>query len=246
MSTLPTDYPGSGGWRAGLYRDRTKLYPDIPFLAAEKYTVKPSGCTFRKAASTPAAAEVQSLASSGASAGTFTLAFEGSTTTPLAFNATAAAVQAALQALPTVGVGGITAAGGPANTTAITLTFAGTLATRDQPLLVLDKTGLTGGGAAVVTETTRGAIAGVSQIKKGTFCIPDLTNVGYYKPWVTGDAIDDNANGISGYLMESINVADGDVTEGILIQGVVRKFRVTPSPVPAAITTACAGRIIHV
>jgi hypothetical protein len=43
--------------------------------------------------------------------------------------------------------------------------------------------------------------------------------------------------------MESINVAFGDVTEGLLINGSVLKARVQPNPVPANIRTACAGRI---
>src|SRR5438045_2411737 len=50
------------------------------------------------------AAEVQSLAKSGTlSSGTFQLLFDGQYTTALNYNATAAQVQAALQALPNIG-----------------------------------------------------------------------------------------------------------------------------------------------
>jgi hypothetical protein len=241
------DYPGSGGWRASTYRDRTRLDPDIPFLASQNYTVKRTGATFKKTAATAAGtAEVQTLAASAATAGTFTLTFDGQTTAPLPYTATAAAIQAALQALSNVGVGGITATGGPANTTNVVLTFAGPLATGNQSLLVLDKSLLTGGGAAAVTETTRGAYQYVSEIRKGTFVVYDPANPGYYKVWVTGDAITlDGSVPPPGYLMESINVADGDVTEGILIEGSVLINRLQPNPHAAAITTAMGSRISY-
>ena len=240
-------YPGSGGWRAKNWRDGTRLLDDIPFLASEKYTVKRSGATFKQAASSAAANEVQTLASSGASAGTFTLTYDGQTTAAIAYNATAATVVQALQALANVGVGNVSATGGPAQSTNIVFTFIGELAARDVPLITINKAGLTGAGAGIVTQTTKGSPAGVSEIKRGTFCIPDTANPGYYKPWVTGDTIsnDPAVQSVSGYLMEAINVADGDVTEGLLIQGSVLAARVTPSPVPAAILTATAGRIIH-
>jgi DNA-binding beta-propeller fold protein YncE len=54
---------------------------------------------------TPAEAEVQWV--NPPSSGTFTLAFEGQTTTPLPFNASAAEYQEALEALPTVGSGNV-------------------------------------------------------------------------------------------------------------------------------------------
>lgn len=238
------DYPGSGGWRAGTVRDRTRIGPDIPFLASEKYIVKRSGATFKKQTPTAAVAEVQTLVASAATAGTFTLTFNGETTAPLAFNATAATVQAALQALTAIGAGGILATGGPAQTANIVLTFAGPLAEGDQPLITINKTGLTGGAAAAVNETTRGKWAGVVEIRKGTFVHPDSVNVGYYKAWATGETIiTDGTVGPPGFVMESINVADGDVTEGLLIQGSVLAARVQPQPLPAAVLTAITGRI---
>lgn len=247
MTVGLTDYPGSGGWRASTYRDRTRISEDIPFLASEKYTVKRSGATFKKSAGTgTGTAEVQTLASSAATAGSFTLTFNGQTTTALAYTATAAQVQAALQALSTIGVGGATVTGGPANTTNLVITFAGTLGTGNQPLIVLDKSGLTGGSAAAITETTRGQLPYTSEIKKGTFVVYDSANPGYYKVWATGDTIAlDGSTPPPGYLMESINVADGDVTEGILIEGSVLINRVQPNPHPSAITTAMASRVIY-
>lgn len=244
-------YASSGGWRAGLVRDRLTLGPDIPFLGSQRYTVKPSGATFKKTAAASDVNEVQTLASSGATAGTFTLSFGNyglqnpvgyvTTTAPLAYTATAAQVLTALQGLDSIGVGNVAVTGGPANTTALVITFQGRLAAQDLGLIQIDKSGLTGGAAAAISETTRGAKQGFSVIKRGTFVHPDTVNVGYYKPFATGDSI---VTDMSGFLMESINVADGDVTEGLMIQGVVRRLRVFPQPVPAAITTACAGRIL--
>ena len=49
--------------------------------------------------------------------GTFTLTFEGDTTGPIPFDATAAQVQAALEALPNIGPGNAETTLGPVNTT---------------------------------------------------------------------------------------------------------------------------------
>lgn len=106
--------------------------------------------------------EVQSIPSSGASAGTFTLSYKGATTAPITFSATAAAVQTALQALSTVGSGNMTVTGGPANTTALVITGAGTLAGQPLDLIVVDKTGLTGAGTMTVTRTTAGVAQSIN------------------------------------------------------------------------------------
>jgi hypothetical protein len=236
---------GSGGWRTNTVRDKTTLGPDIPFLASEKYTVKRSGATFKKASSTAAVNEVQTLTASDASAGDFTLSFGGYTTAALDWDATAAEIQTALQALPSIGVGGATTTGGPAQTTDVVITFAGANAGQNQQLITIDKTGLTAGDDAAVTETTRGNPAGVSEIKKGTFVHPDVANAGYYKAWVSGDTIiTDGSVDPPGFLMETINVGDGDVAEGVVIGGSVLVARVQPNPLHADILTAIAGRFI--
>jgi hypothetical protein len=116
---------------------------------------KLTGSTLTQAA-IAGASEVQSLSSSGASAGTFTLTFKGQTTAPIAFGAINSAVQSAIQALSTVGSGNVTVSGGPANTTALVFTFAGTLANLPQPMIQIDKTGLTGATGGVFTQTTAG------------------------------------------------------------------------------------------
>jgi hypothetical protein len=76
---------------------------------------------------------VSAHATTPATAGTFTLTFNGETTAAIAFNATAAAVQAAIEALGSVDVGDVTvAATAGANlgvaAAVVTITFGGNLA----------------------------------------------------------------------------------------------------------------------
>jgi hypothetical protein len=85
--------------------------------------------------------EVQSI--SGTASGSFTLSFDGATTTSLATNAAAATIQAALEALPNIGTGGVACSGG-ALPTAVTVTFSGPLvAGRNVPILTV-QSGITG------------------------------------------------------------------------------------------------------
>lgn len=101
-------------------------------------------------------AETQTLTKAGTiSGGTFTLSFEGEVTDDIAFDATSADVQAALEALSTVRPGGVTVTGGPLNTGPFTVAFKGF--SGDLPALVVDATNLTGTGAGVtVAEGTKG------------------------------------------------------------------------------------------
>ncbi len=98
--------------------------------------------------------EVQTL-TVDATGGTFTLTFAGQTTAAIASEATAAAVEAALEALSNVAPGDVTvtgAAGGP-----YTITFGGDLANTNVAAITTDATALTGGaGTAVVTTGTAG------------------------------------------------------------------------------------------
>lgn len=87
-----------------------------------------------------------------ASSGTFTLTFAGATTSALAFNATAAAVQAALEALSSVGAGNVAVSG------AYSVAFTNRLGLYPMPLLTADGSGLAGGTVSVQT-TTAGVAA---------------------------------------------------------------------------------------
>jgi hypothetical protein len=100
--------------------------------------------------------EVQTATKSGTiSGGTFTLTWEGATTSALAYNASTATVQAALEGLSTIGTGNITVGGSALSSGNMTFTFTGDLAGTDVSLIVLNSS-LTGGGSAPITQTTQG------------------------------------------------------------------------------------------
>ena len=95
--------------------------------------------------------EVQTITeASGTSGGTFTLSFNGPTTPPILYNATAAQIQAALRALSTINtvtVSGST--GGP-----YTVTWSGTQGSAKQNLLIADGSQLTGATTSLITIAT--------------------------------------------------------------------------------------------
>jgi hypothetical protein len=87
-----------------------------------------------------------------ATGGTFTLSFSGQTTAAIAFDATPAAVQTALEGLSNIGAGGVIVtgnAGGP-----WTVEFAGTLADTDVAQMTGNATNLTGTPRSVTVATT--------------------------------------------------------------------------------------------
>jgi len=84
-----------------------------------------------------------------------------STSWALAYNATAAQVKAALEALPNIGVGNVDVTGGALPGTALTITFRGTLTKRDVPNLIATSS-LTGGATPAITITTVDGKAGTT------------------------------------------------------------------------------------
>jgi PKD repeat protein len=89
--------------------------------------------------------EQQVVRTTNATGGTFTLSFKGQTTAPLPFNATGAQIDAALEALSTVGANNIQTSGA-ANASAgnVNVFFRRALSRTDQPLMTADGSGLTG------------------------------------------------------------------------------------------------------
>jgi hypothetical protein len=102
-----------------------------------------------------ARSEVQSLGIVGASSGTFTLTFTGFTTSALAYNASAATVQAALRALDPFAGGNVTCTGGPLSTATITVTYSGLYASAPVPLLQGTSVSLNAGFISIA-QTTEG------------------------------------------------------------------------------------------
>jgi hypothetical protein len=90
--------------------------------------------------------------------GTFTLSYAGQTTAGIAWNATAAAVKSALEALTTIGTGNVGVTGGPAPGTAFVVTFRADLGITDVALMTASAASLTGGTspAVGVAQTTAG------------------------------------------------------------------------------------------
>lgn len=103
------------------------------------------------------ASEVQTI-TVDATGGTFTITFNGETTTAIAEAATAATVQAAMEVLSSIDPGDVTVtgdAGGP-----FTFTFAGQYLGENVPVMTTNAGSLTGGaGTAVVATTTAGGSA---------------------------------------------------------------------------------------
>jgi hypothetical protein len=238
----------SGGFTAGITKTYDQVHAEASFLASEVYRMKRSGITLDASVVTadvdgnkilkagtfvaqitasgkygpyrPSVNEVQTVTiTGGPTGGTFTLTFNGATTDPLPYNATAAQVQSALWALSTIGdedVWVTGAAGGP-----FTVTFRGALAGTDVAALTSANT-FTGGttpGVTVATTTAGGAGA------------------------APADGRQTPSDDTSGYLMESVNLRAGDVVCGLMISGSVLSARVFPAP-DATIKAAVKGRII--
>ena len=112
-------------------------------------------------------AEQQTVTITGTpTGGTFTLTYNGQTTAPIAYNATAAAVASALNALGSVGANGVSATGGPGPGTPYVVTFA---AAGNVNQMTASGTGLTGGSPAIaVTTTAAGTNALVRAVKLTT------------------------------------------------------------------------------
>jgi hypothetical protein len=130
--------------------------------------------------------EIQTITTSGTiSGGTFTLSFEGFTTAAITWSSTNATlvanIDAALEALPNIGTGGVTTAVGTATAGVgtFTVTFAGNLAAKAVGLMTATSS-LTGSGAAVaVTETTPGVDATFRGAPKGALAVNTATGVLY-------------------------------------------------------------------
>lgn len=107
--------------------------------------------------------------------------------------------------------------------------------------------GVKRGGVTVAASTVKADSNGDKVLKAGTFVTPITSgeDVGKYGPYdaSASDGRETASGDVSLFLLESINLKDGDVICGGIIHGSVLGARVTPSPLPAAARTAIAGRI---
>jgi hypothetical protein len=138
-------------------------------------------------ATTPSAGtnEIQTLTfGGGTTTGNFKLTYNGETTANIAWTATDATlvsnIDAALEALSSIGTGGVTTAAGTVSSGigTVTVTFAGAnTAKLNVPQMTIN-TQTTGGTLSVAT-TTAGVEADGRDLPKGTICIADDTGVSY-------------------------------------------------------------------
>ena len=138
--------------------------------------------------------EVQTLTIGGTpTTGTFKLAFDGFTTGPITWSSTNNTlrdnVDAALEALPNIGAGGVTVAVGTmtAGVGTLTITFAGNLANKAVPLITVANNSLDGSGTVDVAETTPGVDATMRGAAKGALLIDTTNGILYIN---TGTALD--------------------------------------------------------
>jgi len=155
----------------GVLADTSGPYIGRRYMVAGTILSKRSDLQYERytgAGAVTDASEVQTATVTGTpTGGTYTLAFDGQSTTAIAFNAASADVQTALRALTNIGATGVNvtgAAGGP-----YTITFAGTLANTQVSQITLGTNSLTGGTAPSVTTatTTQGATATAAQAIAG-------------------------------------------------------------------------------
>lgn len=131
--------------------------------------------------------EVQTLTIGGTpTGGTFTLVFEGYETAAIAWSATNATllanIDAALEALPNVGTGGVAAAAGTltAGIGTVTLTFGGNRTRQAVATITVGANDLTGTAPTLaVAETTPGVDASFRGVGKGVV-VTDTTNALVY------------------------------------------------------------------
>lgn len=236
----------SGGFTPGLRRTDVSLSGGASFLASENMTVKRGGITLDAALVAadadgnkildegtfvsvvtatgkygpydPQVNEAVLIKEGGSGLTSYTLTYGAQTTASIDDDATAATVQTALEALSNIAAGDVlvTAIGDTDSVEdGLTIEFTGTLADTD---------------VGAVTATPTGGT--------GTIEIA-VIRVGEGTPTDGREAPGDT----SGYLLEGVNLKDGDVICGLLIGGSVLSARVTPAP-DATTKAAIKGRII--
>lgn len=109
--------------------------------------------------------EVQTLSQGGSGLTSYTITFSGQTTSSLLTAATAAQVQAALEALSNIAPGDVTVVQTTASPFVFTVTFSGAYADTDVPAMTTTPTG--GSGTVVVATTVVGNSADGIDVARG-------------------------------------------------------------------------------
>ncbi len=139
--------------------------------------------------------EIQNIFLDTPSAGTFTLTFSAQETGTIAFDATAATIQTALEALSNLAVGDVIVTASGAD---FLVRFAGTLAATDVAEMTIDGTGLTGAGSEAITTINVG----------GT-----TEQITFTPALATADGIPDDDDVITfGPHSLEVNIGEGDLS----------------------------------
>lgn len=191
-----------------------------------------SGCTvYTFQNGVAGTSEVQTVTLSGSpSTGTFTLTYDGAETAPIAYDAAAATVDAALEALSTIPAGGVTCTGGALPGSAVTVTFSGALQYTNVSQLIINDSGL----KHSVVETTPGVTTAneVQTISLSGSPHGGTATLTYDGQTTAGIAYNASAGTIQTALIALSNLASGDVV-------------CTGGPWPAAVTVTFGATLAN-
>lgn len=167
------------------------------------------------------------------SGGTFTLTFDGQTTATIDYDASAATVDAALEALSNIAAGDVTVtgnAGGP-----WTVEFLQAFAATDVPLMTGDGSSLTGSGSITGATTTQGS-PGTNEVQRLSFnslltltyrlVLDGVTSAPFTH--TAGGSVSTLAAAIQAALEGMSNIGTGNVTvANVPVTGDIDLFNVT-------------------
>lgn len=202
----------------GLTLDETGMWSTA--LSSARITNLYNSGSGRTTPFTAGTNEVQRITIAGTpSQGTFTLTFGGQTTSAIAYNATAANVVSALEALSTIGSGNVTGANGPLPGTAVNITFTGTLAETDVAAMTANANGLTTSfstttaGSPVRSEVQR--LTPSTTATGGTFTVTFGANTTSAQSYsVTASSLQSALEGLASIGAGNITVTGGPFSSG--------------------------------
>lgn len=130
----------------------------------------------------PGTNEAQVITPSGTiSGGTYTITYGGQTTTAIQWNANAATIRTALEALSNIEAGDIAVTGGPLSSGAVTLTFQGLEGGQDVSEVTINTTSLTGSSPAAAVSTGTPGVAGATDGRQTAANIVGINDT--FLPW---------------------------------------------------------------
>lgn len=200
QGVMPNDYLASTkGFNARTYTVDASIVP----TDGDGNKILPAGTVMAKITATDligphepntanaAANEIQQFDLGAASAGTFTISFDGETTGAIAYNAVAATVKTALEALSNINPGDITVTGGALPGTAVVITFGGQWAGKDIPAITIDGAATTGETITIATNTAGAPVSeGSDGATDGRQLLANI--VGINDTWLTTELLDGN------------------------------------------------------